>query len=119
VVFTAEARIDTDRPQRYLAQICKHAAAMGGGGHRARMHLGDHPDRQQPEVHAEWTDTQGSLTFTHGGTCAITADNNTLTLRIEATDEENLRRIQDILTRDLDRFGRRDRLVVDWHDSPG
>lgn len=37
-----------------------------------------------------------------------------LTLRIDATDEESLRRIQDVLARDLIRFGRRDRLVVEW-----
>ena len=35
----AEARIDTDRPSRYLVQFCKHAAAMGSGrGHQLRAH---------------------------------------------------------------------------------
>jgi len=116
-MLTAEAFIETDRPERYLAQICKHAAAMGSGGHRARMHGGGHPDRENLAVHAEWLDTQGTVRFTPGGTCTLTADGTVLTLRIEAIGEESLRRIQEILTRDLDRFGRRDRLVVNWRDS--
>lgn len=113
---TAEARIETDRPERYLAQICKHAAAMSDGGHRARMHSGDHSQSEEPDVHAEWSDAQGTVTFTPWGSCAITAAGNLLTLRIEATGKEDLERIQDILSRDLNRFGRRDRLVVNWHD---
>lgn len=81
------------------------------------MHKGGHSEREDLDVQAEWSDTRGTVTFTPGGTCAITADGSVLTLRIEATAEESLRRIQDILTRDLDRFGRRDRLVVNWQDS--
>ncbi len=38
-MLTAEAQIDTERPGRYLAQLCRHAAAMGGArGHRLRAH---------------------------------------------------------------------------------
>jgi hypothetical protein len=113
----SRSRIETDRPERYLAQICKHAPAMGGGGHQARMHGGGHSEREVPDVHAEWSDTQGAVTFTPGGACALTANGTSLRLRIEATDEESLRRIQDILTKDLDRFGRRDGLVVNWLDA--
>ena len=39
---------------------------------------------------------------------------DTLTLRAEATNEENLQRIQDLITRNLERFGRRDHLTVNW-----
>jgi hypothetical protein len=39
---------------------------------------------------------------------------DTLTLRVEATDEDGLERIQDIITRNFNRFGRRERLTVDW-----
>jgi hypothetical protein len=116
-MLTAEARIDTDRPERYLAQICKHAAAMGAGGHRARMHGGGHPEREKLDVHAEWSEARGSVTFAPWGSCAITADGRVLTLRVEAVDEASLGRIQDVLTKDLDRFGRRDGLVVNWQDS--
>jgi len=115
-MFTAEARIETDRPESYLAQICKHAAEMGGGGHRARLPGGAHPESEELDVHAEWSDAQGTVTFAPGGICALTADGTVLTLRIEATDDASLRRIQQILSRDLDRFGRREDLVVNWQD---
>ncbi len=92
---TAEAHVDTERPSRYLVQFCKHAAAMGAaGGHG---------------------DTQGTVTFDPWGTCTMHADTNTLALRIDAPDEENLQRIQDVIAKDFDRFGRRDRLTVHWH----
>jgi hypothetical protein len=39
---------------------------------------------------------------------------NTLNLHIEATDEEDLRRIQDIVTSDFDRFSHRDPLTLNW-----
>lgn len=114
LAITAEARIETKRPERYLVQICKHAAAMGGGGHRERMHGGDQQSSHELDVHAEWSDARGALTFTPGGSCSLAAEGTVLTLRIDATDEESLRRIQDVLARDLIRFGRRDRLVVEW-----
>ena len=111
---TSEARIETDRPERYLAQLCQHASAMGGGGHAARMHAGGHPASDEGDVRAEWSDARGDLTFTPGGTCTVVAEGTSLTLRIDAVDEAALRRIEGILSRDLDRFGRRDGLVVDW-----
>jgi hypothetical protein len=42
------------------------------------------------------------------------ADPDTLTVRAEAATEENLQRIQDLITRNLERFGRRDHLKVNW-----
>ena len=115
-MVTAEARIETDRPERYLAQICKHAAAIGGGGHAAHLHGGGQPGQDELDVHAEWSDAHGTVTFAPAGTCALRADGTGLTLRIEAADVAGLRRIQEILSRDLDRFGRRDELVVTWQD---
>lgn len=116
-MLTTEAQIETERPSRYLVQFCKHAAAMGGGahGHEPRVHLGGLLARREVQVHAEWSDTHGRVTFTPWGQCTLQANANALTLCIEATEEENLRRIQDIVTRDFDRFSRRDPLTVNWH----
>jgi hypothetical protein len=114
-MFTSEAHVETDRPERYLAQICEHAAAMGRGGHQARVH-GGHPEQDELDVRAEWSGARGTVTFAPAGTCTLRADGTVLTLRIEATDPTGVRRIQEILSRDLDRFGRRDDLVVTWQD---
>jgi len=48
------------------------------------------------------------------GRCTMQASGNLLTLRAEATDEEKLQRVQDIVTRDIERFGSRDHLTVSW-----
>jgi hypothetical protein len=111
---TAEARIDTDRPSRYLVQLCKHAAAMGSGGHRLRMHPGGSPADRDVHVRAEWTATRGRLTFTPWGECTLTADAAALSLRIDARDAAGLRNIQDIVTNNVRRVGHRDNLTLTW-----
>jgi hypothetical protein len=111
---SAEARIDTDRASRYLVQLCKHAAAMGSGGHRARMHPGASSAAREVQVRAEWSDTRGRLTFTPWGECTLTADAAALRLRIDARDDTGLRNIRDILTADVRRVGRRDNLTLTW-----
>jgi len=109
-----EGRVETERPSRYLVQFCKHAAAMGGGGHSARLHLHGAMARRDVQVQAEWSDTHGTVTFTPWGQCTLTVDPDRLTLRIEASDEDGMRQIQDVITRDLDRFSQRNPLAVTW-----
>jgi hypothetical protein len=114
---TIEAQISTTRPGRYLVQICTHAASIGGGHHGPRMHLGEMLTRRDVQVHADWTDTHGVITFTPWGQCTMTADDTTLTVRVQATDEETLIKIQDVIAKDLHRMGRRDALIINWHPS--
>ncbi|MCX5044064.1 DUF2218 domain-containing protein [Aldersonia sp. NBC_00410] len=117
-MHTAEASIETSRPSRYLVQLCEHAAAMGRPHrHSPRVHLAGTLERREVRVSAEWSDTHGTVTLTPWGRCTIDAEPNTLTLRIEAADEEGLGRIQDVITRDFDRFGRRENLTVRWRRS--
>ena len=103
-MLTSEATVDTDRAGRYLEQLCRHAAAMGTGGHR---HGG-------PAVAAERSADRGVLTLEPWGRCVLHAGAAALTLRVEAADADGLRAIQDIVTRDLERFGRRDGVAVRW-----
>jgi hypothetical protein len=113
-VPVSHARIETERPSRYLVQFCKHAAGMGAGGHAARMRQHAGAARGDIQVTAEWCDSHGAVTFNPWGRCELTADESALTVRIDAADEDGLRQIQDIITRDLDRFSRRDPLAVTW-----
>jgi len=50
----------------------------------------------------------------HWGHCILQSTSDTLTIRIEAADKDRLRKIQDLLTADLERFGQRDNLKVTW-----
>lgn len=106
----AEARIPTDHPSRYLIHLCQHATKFG---HKLR-HLHGRAAQERPEVlDVTWTDTTGTLRLSWG-TCTLHAEDNTLTVHAESTDEANLKRVQDIISADLERFGRRDRLTVNW-----
>lgn len=121
-MLTLEARIETAQPGRFLVRLCKHAESMGrAGGHGPRVHLGGLLARGQVRVRAECSDTSGTVTFSPWGRCSMTASADALTVRIEASDEENLRRIQDIVNRNLDRFGSRDHQAVGWRlpEAPG
>lgn len=116
-MLTSETTVTVDRSGRYLAQFCRHAAAMGrtGGGHGAPVHSGRAAlARCELQVHVERTETRGVVTISPWGRCTLDATGTTLVLRVEATDQDAMRRIQDIVTRDLERFGRRDGLTVSW-----
>jgi len=67
--------------------------------------------------HVEWSETRGTVNF-GWGQCTMEASAGTLTLRAEAADQENLQRVQDIVARDIERFGKRDHLTVMWN-RPG
>ena len=114
-MLTSETTIETDRPYRYLVQLCRHAAAMGrtSGGHRSHVG-GGALARGELRVSAEHTDTRGLITIHPWGRCVIEAADRSLTLRVEAADQDALRQIQTVVTRDLERFGRRDALALTW-----
>jgi hypothetical protein len=111
---TLKAQVETERASRYLVQFCKHAAAMGGGGDTPRMHLHGVMARREVRIDAEWSDAQGTVTFTPWGQCTLAADTRTLTVVIEAAGEDGLHQIRDVITRDLERFSRREPLTVTW-----
>ena len=116
-----ETQIETERASRYLVQFCKHAAAMGSGGHSPRMHLHGTVARREVQVAAQWSDTSGTVTFTPWGLCTLAADAGILTVRIDTADEDGLAQIRDVVTRDFARFSQRDPLAVTWQrsDDPG
>lgn len=115
---TAEATLQTDNPSRYLVQLCRHASKMNHGlrGHITRhRHTGGTPARPQIQ-HVDWSDTEGTLRL-NWGQCTMRAGPGTLTLRVEAADEEKLLGIQELIAANLQRFGRRDQLSVTWQPS--
>ncbi|GAA2446844.1 hypothetical protein GCM10010191_74970 [Actinomadura vinacea] len=111
--WIARAHIHTGKPSRYLTQLGRHA---DGIQHKLPdLHRGrDEQDR--PHVkHVEWTDTAATLIL-NVGRCTLRADDEAGVLAVQAVaaSEQSLRQIQRLISRDLERFGRRDHLTVDW-----
>jgi hypothetical protein len=104
-MLIAEARVETERSSRYLAQLCRHIDKAAKAS-------------PQMEAHVEWSEDYGTINF-GWGRCTLRADSRVLTLRAEAPDGESLRRLQDRVADRLERFGRRDRLTVTWTPPQG
>ena len=109
--------IATPRASRYLVQLCSHAAAIAAGDHPLRP---DHAGAagRPTQLRAEWDDARGVLDFGAWGRAVLTADDAGLTVRIEASDDASLRAVQGTISRDLERFGRREQLQVIWQSAP-
>ena len=121
--LTAEAVIQTANPAEYIARPCRHASQMSAHATQPGRHLRHRPRGPRggdapPEVrHAEWSDTEGTVTL-NWGRWSLQAAGRTLAVRAEAADEQNLQRIQDLLTARLTSFGRREHLTVNWQRPP-
>lgn len=105
VMLIAEASVETERPSRYLVQLCEHLSKVGRG----------HPEMP---VRVEWTDDRGEIRF-DWGRCTLRAQPSVLALRAEAADEDALRVIQDRVADRLERIGSREGLTVQWASPPG
>ena len=114
-MLTAEADIQTEHAATYLARICGHAGKMGTAGHRLGHRRPSHARGDgPPEVrHVECSGTEGTVSL-NCGRWTMRALPGLLAVRAEAADEQSLRRIQDLLTVRLQKFGRREHLTVNW-----
>ncbi len=114
-MLTTEADIQTEHGARYLVRLCGHVGKMGTTGHR----LGHRPSSHArggvpPEVRSvECSGTEGTVSL-NWGQWTMRASPGLLAVRVEAADEESVRRIQDLLTSRLQKFGRREHLTVNW-----
>jgi hypothetical protein len=52
------------------------------------------------------------------GRCTLRAADDMLTIRAEASSAQDLAQIQELITRRLEGFGRRERLTVTWQPAP-
>lgn len=119
-MLIAEADIRTEHAARYLARLCGHAGKMGTAGHRVGHRRPSHaPGDVPPEVRrVECSGTEGTVSL-NWGQWTMRALPGLLAVRAEAADQESLRRIKDLLTARLQKFGRREHLTVNWQDLGG
>ena len=90
----SEARIPTPSADRYAKQLTNHATHMG--------------------ARSEWAPPDGVVEFPQGGMCHITAGPEELVLVAEAATPSQLATIQAIVAADLQRFGHRHGMSVNW-----
>jgi hypothetical protein len=112
-MLTTEARVETEHPTRFLVQLCRHAQQVHRLRHSPPGHNGGDAQPPPQVQQAEWSQTRGLISF-GWGQCTMRATPGMLTLRAEAADEQSLRRVQDLVARNIERFGRREHLTVDW-----
>ncbi|WP_079000705.1 DUF2218 domain-containing protein [Streptomyces sp. AS58] len=115
LVLIAEADIRTERPSRYLAQLCEHTSETGVHISK-RVHL-SHGGPAQPQIKSvEWTDTHGTIDLV-GGRCSLRAGPDSLTLRVEAADRDSLQRIQHLVAARMRKIDKRDAPHVTWRQA--
>ena len=117
-MVTAEADIRTEHAARYLARLCGHAGKMGAVGRRCSHQRPSHVSGDAPPQvrRVECSGTEGTVSL-NWGQWTMRAIPGLLAIRVEAADAESLRRIQDLLTARLQKFGRREHLTVNWRPS--
>lgn len=117
-MITSEARVRTDRANRYLTQLCDHGGKMRlAAFHRRPNHQAHGGDDGPPAVrHAQSTGADGVIDF-GWGRCTLHATAEELVLTAQSEDEQGLQRIQDGIAARLQRIGRRDKLTVDWRQT--
>lgn len=94
MTLRSEAHIPTTDADRYGKQLCNHATHMG--------------------ARSEWTPPTGVIEFPQGGICRLTADPDELVLTVEVDTADQLTTIQTIITADIQRFGARHGMRVNW-----
>ncbi len=94
----SEARVSTDRPQRYAKQLAAHLGR---------------------KVESSWDEETGlgSVSFAMG-TATLAAQPGVLLLTVEG-EAENLANLESVVGRHLVRFGTKDELVAEWHRDNG
>ena len=106
MMIESTARVPTDKASRYLQQLCKH---------------------WQHNLAVDFTAEAGTVIFPKDARGAdwpgdakltLTAHDDNLECRIEASVEGQLAALKDAVARHLDRFAFRDApLAVDWRDA--
>jgi hypothetical protein len=99
-MLIAQAVVQTDRPSRYLVQLCQHVNLVA----QANPHM---------RARVQWSDDEGLIEFDLGR-CILRAETSGLRLRAEAPDAERLRQLQQRIAGRLEQIGRRDHLSVTW-----
>lgn len=96
----SEANLQTAQASELLVQLCRQFQSRAAA----------HPDLG---IAVEWSETRGSVNF-GWARCVLEASPDALNLRVEADQADDLERLQELLTRHLERHDRGDQPAVHW-----
>lgn len=91
------AHITIEGPSRYLQQLCRHFAS------------------KLPTTH---TRQRGQIVFA-AGTCKLEAQDDLLIMAVEAEDEANVAKLEDLVARHLECFAFHNRPTISWASLEG
>lgn len=91
----AVTTVHTPKAARYLKALCNHF---------------------NRKVQATYTETHGTVAFGFGH-CEMDADEQTLTIRIEAATDEDFARVQYVVADHLERFAAGESLQLAWVEA--
>ncbi|MEQ8676102.1 MAG: DUF2218 domain-containing protein [Aggregatilineales bacterium] len=91
-MYKAQAIVETAKASRYLKALCNHF------------------DRK---VTAEYDDNHGNVDFGFGN-CQMVATENTLSISIQADDEEQFAQVKFVIADHLERFSGDEALKSEW-----
>jgi hypothetical protein len=91
----SQARVVTDQPGRYVKQLVSHLGQKWS---------------------TEMLDDRTGVIAGPSGRCTLRPDGAAIVLAATAADAESLQRVRDVVTRHLERFGRREGLLVSWSE---
>jgi len=102
---TRVAHLDTDTPDRYLRQLCRHAQLLASrAGRPPRLHTAGAQALAALDIRVECTGSNATITLNPWGRCRLHAEGTQLVVWVDAHDEAALRQITDIVTRDIAGF---------------
>lgn len=94
-MFAAHAQVTTPRAERYLKALCNHF---------------------NRKVTASYDGNRGMVQFGFG-TCEMNADEETLSIHIEADTADDFGRVKYVVADHLERFAANESLRVSWTDQ--
>lgn len=94
-MLLAQGQVKTEKAQRYLKALCNHFSH---------------------KVQATYNDDRGNVDFGFG-TCELQAEADTLTLQIQADNNEGFARVKYVVADHLERFSGDEALQIMWIDQ--
>lgn len=94
-MLSAKSTVQTEKASRYLKALCNHFSR---------------------KVTAEYDDNRGNVDFGFGY-CQMLAEENSLSINIQADDEDKFGRVKFVVADHLERFSGDEALKVEWVEA--